>query len=150
MAALSTVWAQVTGLPIGRSEKPASYPPESTRGTRCFACNKCLNTKRFFHLSTETVHRYLLLLSVYIRKKVNQPVDCVEPINEQTSQPRTRPSSANIDVMGSPRNVAPMRVYGTHMPRAVTKLTCRRCSHAGIMSPLEPSPGRSVVCFIYS
>ena len=77
-------------------------------------------------------------------------IDCVEPINEQTSQPRTRPSSANIDVMGSPRNVAPMRVYGTHMPRAVTKLTCRRCSHAGIMSPLEPPPGGSDVCFIYS
>ena len=141
------------GLPVGRSEKTASYPPEGTRGTPCFACDKCLNIKRFLYLSTETIHRYLLLLSVYIRKKVNPSIDLRrtdQRTNKPTSQPQTRTPRVNIDVMGSPRNVGPMRVYGTHMPRAVTKLTCRRCSHAGIMSPLEPSPGRSVVCFIYS
>jgi hypothetical protein len=130
--------------------KTASYPPEDTRGTPCFACHKCLNIKRFFHLSTETIHRYLLLLSVYIRKKVNQLIDLRRTYQRADSQPQIRTSSVSIDVIGSPRNVEPVRFCGTHMPRAVTKLTCRRCSHAGIMSPLEPSPGRSVVCFIYS
>lgn len=150
MATLSTVWVQMTGLPTGRLEKPASYSPKSTCGTHCSACGKCLDTKCFFHLSTETVHCYLLLLPVYIGKKVNQPINCVEPTNGRASQPRTRPPNTNIDVMRSPRNVALIRVYGTHMSCAVTKLTCRRCSHASIMSLLEPSFRRSVMCFIYS
>ena len=144
------VWAQVMHLPAEASKKSASYPREGTHGTRGFACDKCLNTKRFFHLSTEAVHRYLLLLSVYIKKKVNPSIDLRRSYDDRTSRTQTRTSNGNIDVMGSPRNAGPMRVCGTRMPGAVTKLTCRRCSHAGIMSPLEPSPGRSVVCFIYS
>jgi len=45
-----------------------------------------LNKKRFFQLSTEKEGHYLLLLSVYIKKKVNPSFDCVDPIDNASTK----------------------------------------------------------------
>ena len=150
MAALSMVWAQVTGLPTGGLAKPASHPPQGTHCASGFAFGKSLSTKRFFQLSTGDIHRYLLLLSVYIKKKVNPSIDVRRSYQRRANQSQSKTQCVDPSVMAPPRKAGTMRVYGTCVACAVTKLTCRRQAHAGIMSPLEPPPGGSDVCFIYS
>lgn len=150
----------VCGCPVdgvGTSDAPAdgawmqtsdpSTPGHTLYQRFCF--QQVLEPKAIFELSTERARLYLLLLSVYIKKKVNPSIDLRRSYRRANTPGTSRCLQQPADVMGPPRNASPMRVYGTRSRYVVTKLTCRRQSHAGIMSPLEP-PGGSDVCVIYS
>ena len=79
----------------------ASYPTHPHRhtfGPMGCAYYKSLMLKGFFGISTETIHRYLLLLSLYIQKRKQKqtagrlvPPHLEAPLNCTTSRQRPSP-----------------------------------------------------------
>jgi len=57
---------QLAHVPTGRDANRPIHPRDGTRCAMGCTFRKPLTPKRFFRLSTETVHRYLLLLFLYI------------------------------------------------------------------------------------